>query len=459
MKNVLFFSRSGYFSLFCNLNDNRYNSFHAVINLVEKDDVLKNGGTVVACFQEQFDELKLSDYPSNYLNSGFYPDRFMGGVAFEDRKLVLGKLISFWKNAIEKHNIDACVHETVSYEPEEVLSLVCKELNCIDLNFATTPVNGYFLWKPDPLSSSIPNAILDRINPNEMDRKLARKYINGIITNSESPFYLELINDKHYQRRKVADSLKDMVKTGLNYFKKRDLFNEISFKQKVFFFNNYDPKKYSAIDRLITDYYIRTSRYDEVSEIDLGTALLFPLHFEPEATLYYFSPDFSEQLNVIQQILKYMPLDCHLVVKEHPCQQGKLLTREYQKLQQRNSNLFYLKGSEDNRKLIKRAKAIITIAGTAGFEALVMGKPVFVMGNVYYDKHPSVMKIKAFFEIRDWFQKGLKKSSSQELTSEYLAKLLHIAHPGYYAGHQAASEKNYQNFRDAVVKGIEDAKP
>ena len=45
------------------------------------------------------------------------------------------------------------------------------------------------------------------------------------------------------------------------------------------------------------------------------------------------------------------------------------------------------------KTLIGESVGLITQTSTAGFEALVLGKPVWVLGEVFYDFHPGCCKI------------------------------------------------------------------
>jgi hypothetical protein len=416
--------------------------------------VIQGGGECVACFEEEYESLKVSEYPTDFLKCGYYPDRFMGDLSFSDRRIVLGKLISFWKEAIIKYKITACVHETISYEPEEVLSLVCKETGCLDMNFLATPVNGYFFWKPDPYSSSISQKIFDDLVIKEKNLEIAKKYVADMQSKSNRPFYLDRDLVNSYSKRSMRETFKDLVEGVCGLLSGRQTHSELHFKKKVFYFNDYDQSDHNPLDRLINDYYSRTGKYDDVSKLDLEKCLLFPLHYEPEATLYYFSPEFSEQIYVVQQILKFLPLDCCLLVKEHPNQQGRLLTNEYQRLKNRNSNVYFVKSEEDTYNLVKSSKAVITITGSTGWEALILGKPVFVFGNVYYDKHPSVMKLEKYANIASWFKTGLKKAAKTELSIEYLAKILSLAYPGYYSWPHRNTDGNYNVFKESLIQGI-----
>ena len=44
----------------------------------------------------------------------------------------------------------------------------------------------------------------------------------------------------------------------------------------------------------------------------------FPLHVEPEKVLHLGAPLYTDQIAIIRNIAKYLPIDYILYVKEHP---------------------------------------------------------------------------------------------------------------------------------------------
>ena len=53
---------------------------------------------------------------------------------------------------------------------------------------------------------------------------------------------------------------------------------------------------------------------------------------------------------------------------------------------------------ESPRKLIEKAYAVTTLTGTAGWEAMLLRKPVFIGGNIFFDNAPGVVKVKDIYQ-------------------------------------------------------------
>ena len=98
--------------------------------------------------------------------------------------------------------------------------------------------------------------------------------------------------------------------------------------------------------------------------------IYFPLQLEPERTLLIPAPYFSNQLEVIKNIAKAIPIEYKLIVKEHPMQKVRAWRNiEYYKEILSLPNVEFVHHSISNEKVIKKCSLVITATGTAGLEA------------------------------------------------------------------------------------------
>ena len=56
-------------------------------------------------------------------------------------------------------------------------------------------------------------------------------------------------------------------------------------------------------------------------------------------------------------------------------------------------NVNFISMKSNNYSLIDNSIAVATITGTAGWEAILRGKPSFIFGNIFYQYAPGVYKI------------------------------------------------------------------
>lgn len=129
--------------------------------------------------------------------------------------------------------------------------------------------------------------------------------------------------------------------------------------------------------------------YDEVDSME--EFAFYPLHLEPEAATMLMAPFWTDQINLIAQIAKSLPLRFKLYVKEHPAMVG-YRTHAYYKRLKKIPNLKLIDPGFSSFDLAQKTKLVITITGTVGWEAILSKKPVITFGYVNYNKLSMVKK-------------------------------------------------------------------
>ena len=135
----------------------------------------------------------------------------------------------------------------------------------------------------------------------------------------------------------------------------------------------------------------------------------FPLHFEPEATTLLYAPFYTNQITLLTQIAKSLPVHFKLYVKEHPSMLEYRQTEYYKELK-KIPNLKLLNPKTDSLDLIKKSKIVITITGTAGFEASLLKKPVVTFGDIFYNNLSFVKKCREIENLPNIIKQQLENS-------------------------------------------------
>ena len=114
---------------------------------------------------------------------------------------------------------------------------------------------------------------------------------------------------------------------------------------------------------------------------DLGPSpfAYFPLHYEPEASLLVSAPENVDQMQVIRAAAAALPPGWRLAVKEHRPMLGRRPAGYYERLA-RIPRVVLVSPFEDGLAMVRGAKVTLTITGTAGFEAVLLGRPVLFLG-------------------------------------------------------------------------------
>ena len=143
----------------------------------------------------------------------------------------------------------------------------------------------------------------------------------------------------------------------------------------------------------------RLSRFYHAHAIqpDLTQKFVYiPLHYQPEATTCPMAGGFVDQLIIVELLAQCLPDDVLLYVKEHPKQAARghsCRNMNYYKDLLDITNVRLIDISADSFALREHCDAIATSAGTAGFEAIFRGKPVFMFGHFFYQYAPGVYPI------------------------------------------------------------------
>jgi hypothetical protein len=110
----------------------------------------------------------------------------------------------------------------------------------------------------------------------------------------------------------------------------------------------------------------------------------FPFHVQLDYALTIRCPEYLNQLALVDYLCSILPSDVSLYIKEHPASIGGFGYGELRRLLHRHKNLRLIHPSVNSYDLAEKSSLIVTINSKAGAEALVMGKPVIVLGDAFY---------------------------------------------------------------------------
>lgn len=117
------------------------------------------------------------------------------------------------------------------------------------------------------------------------------------------------------------------------------------------------------------------------------------LHYQPEATTSPGGDIFVDQRLCAELLLKYLPKSWKVYVKEHPHQFIRYRIGHTSRMRDmyddlvKNERIKLISTEEESFELIKHAKAVSTITGTVGWEAMVRRKPVIAFGLGWYENY------------------------------------------------------------------------
>ncbi len=307
-------------------------------------------------------------------------------------------LDGFFNELINKHNIDAVVYENISNSFAFAAYSAAAKKGKIYLGLMASRLPGRF-----EIHTSILNDELDRLSQLVL----------------VPPTFEELVWYDEY-RKNIVSILPDyMAYNNLDKISIAKLFSFGKIKHVFrllkarFSLDHYYDYQFGNPVRAITKGLrvnlkrkisaFRSYQYFE-SDTDFQSAsnreqfYVYPIHFHPESSTSVLSPLYTNEYNNILNISNNLPIGVKLYVKEHISAYGCQSVEFYRKISSLPA-VRLIKPSQNIKKIIIKSCGVITVNSTAGFEALILGKPVYLLGHVFYQGFPGVISLSNFSDL------------------------------------------------------------
>jgi hypothetical protein len=440
---ILFFARDYQSELFPLLKSDKFNSVYAVLNISEKINLIRHGVDSAYCFEELFDSLNVDSVQFNQLEYSYGADRSLIGLNLEERELILKKTHSFWITIFSSHKVDYVINETVAIESSEVLAIESQNFGVKYLSWMSFAKPSTFFWQCDTFNHSIKIA-LDQVNINDIDIDKAREYIEEIKHGLAKPFYINKVSNR-YSLRETFKCLYSLCAEQFRSFRLGRLKN-------LAFYSSDKKTSILKIKLQILSIIFQNKTYDSLYKYQDREIIFFPIHYEPEAFLLYNNRFYDNQLSLVENILKCVPVGKLLVVKEHPQQPGVLIQSKWLYLRKRFPNVIFIKAEIDSIEVLNNCSTLITLGSTAGFEALALGKRVILLGNVFYDFLIDVHFCESFEDLHQLLRQDNFSPNTENLV-DFVARLLKYLSLGNPFPHDKLYDR--QNIENLILS-IED---
>lgn len=319
---------------------------------------------------------------------------------YQEIKRIYFILLRYWNDYIIRHKINLMVINTIPHAVDEFIPYaICKAYSI------PTIVQGIV-----PFTKGEKTNYILRPSTDEFDLHLQERYHFAMEkyenTNEEIPLNPEirryfyqydenLKEDKkvvfYNEKKSILDKFIDYKNRALKYMKRGErgiVLNKIKYLCKV---------------RLETSRFLKqVEKLEEVADLNKDF-ILFCLHLQPEATTTPAGGNYADQLMAIRLISSSLPNNLFLYVKEHPAYWAQKNRVEsiyesrnidfYQEIK-RLRNVVLVDHAISSAALMEKAKGIVTITGTVGFEAIFKGIPVITFAGTFYESYPSVFRVR-----------------------------------------------------------------
>jgi hypothetical protein len=226
--------------------------------------------------------------------------------------------------------------------------------------------------------------------------------------------YKSKFKTSKYQRLKSAIeflifSKNINIKTHYSYYgrtKLRVLFDAIKFSLKARYRN----------------YFINKTLETKINSNE--KFVYFPLGVEEERSLLISAPFYNNQIEIIRDIVKSLPVEYKLYVKESLAQAVRYWRSisEYKEIMCiPNVRLFH--PSVPSEIFHKNCSLVITIGGTSSFEAAFYEKPSIVFTDLGYTVLPSIFRVQSPYELHKIIKIALQTKVNRSDLARYLTLL------------------------------------
>jgi hypothetical protein len=322
---------------------------------------------------------------SRHFGRGFAPggyfhprSRISEHATYEQMVVVYNEALTFWEDAFRDKGITLLINATPeSYVIAREMGIPCRTL--IDARY-----KNFWHWSVDDLET-VPEveehyAKIDEAPPtDELD--------------APPTLYMKFRSDALGQA-----TLRGFF--GLLYSQsKRHLIWRLTgyYKAKEYYYSSEIRHIYHVWRDLNRLYKWNLATVEDLKGKDF---VFYPLHIEPERTLQGASPEYFYQHTSIISIARDLPAGVMLAVKEHIPAAGRRPSNFYDQIRDLK-NVILVDPREHGLEIVRHALATITIAGSAGLEAAIFGKPVITFGrHTLYNFLPHVLNAHSEESIR-----------------------------------------------------------
>ncbi len=187
---------------------------------------------------------------------------------------------------------------------------------------------------------------------------------------------------------------------------------------------------------------------------DCGPFVYYPLHVPGDMALTVRSPEYLDQLALIDYLCRIVPLGYKVAIKEHPAMIGAVAADRLIALLERYDNLALIHPQTNNFEVLGAARAIVSVNSKSGAEAGLLGRPVVVLGDAFYRQAPFACPVSGLSELEGAIGAVLSGQlipPGRAAIERYFAGLWPMTCPGEL---YVAEAENVQTFTGSLTEAL-----
>lgn len=413
--------------------------------------------TLRANYQDYFVHLDASilDYFSE-IEMDFYniSDRTnYAPLTFRARKRLFRDLIRFWIGYLAQEKIEgvyfACAPHTIW---EQVLMQACRYHNIPFFYLSHTAINNHCLLRnrydhlePVPanyLKDWTTEQVLADIRPDLVRDFQAESIVtNVVIAENDKANNLADLNTSAAVLNKRVTNQKLPLKQRLKHAIAPLYHLAFSSKERKFYLPMAMDEKSDVTTWMIAKFlHERTAAefkewYDTNANADLSKPFVYvPLHLQPELTTQPEAQLFEDHLLLVDTIAKAIPGDWNIYIKENPRQYDTTINtvsaqhfRDISDMQDFlavSNKVAFIPQSIKTQEILAKAKTVVLLTGTAGWESLNVSKGCITFAHPWYSACRSCLKVRTAEDLRKAFE-TVQRITAEEVRGD-LIRYLHF---------------------------------
>ncbi len=365
--------------------------------------------------------------------------------SYEDYLKLLQRFLTRIEELVEKAKPDVVIFDCVASMPSLILYQIAQKKNIPTLIFTCVRVKNWMTFSYDTFEGF--NKVKENFESGKIreDKRLeAIEFLKEYRSKKIVLEYMQTNYDSNAGRQSVGYLIKRIARVPHYVYEYYfgDYSKDYVFKNKGVIKAAQDELKKNVQRMMIkkTGVFVKPNFKEKF--------VFFPMHFEPETSTMIQAPAYVNQINLIENIAKSLPIEYKLYVKEHPqmIADGTRSFSHYQKLRE-IPNVVLVDPNVDAHEYIKHCSLVTTINGTVGWEAILLKKPVITFGRVFYNYLSFVQKCTEIDKLPKIIERTLERNPHNEKELiDFLAVVLEASFQANY--YTLWVQHSYEKVRD-----------
>jgi hypothetical protein len=239
------------------------------------------------------------------------------------------------------------------------------------------------------------------------------------------------------QSVKIAEGRPDYFELGISNLRIINRVKSLSLSNVKRLFNS-SKKRRLLVAKFV--YFIAKGfnwlKISSISSVKERSLVVFPFHVQPEASIDYLAPRLRDQYELVHRLVKSLPSDVTLAVKDHPgaIHEFDLIGKLRLLL---NKKVMYLHDSIDIDEEFEKFHSSIVVTGSLGIQLSMKGVPGITLSPMFFNDHPmsrylEIDDIPESFEPQIENMVSLRNAKNlRESNDQFLEFLKANSFPGY----------------------------